>query len=179
VDMNGTKENQKTQRRAQIAKARIGIGNEKHGMSRKRIYKIWAGMKSRCHNQKHASYKYYGAKGLSVCEEWRNSFLCFYDWATKNGYDDTLTIDRIDPNKGYHKSNCRWITREKNTRNSKKVRTISKAAIMAMKDNYPYWTTPEKENIRKEVFINLYLNGVCERRHNPYNHNEYQYILKN
>ena len=64
-------------------------------------------------------YKNYGARGIKICDEWKNDFKAFYDWAMSNGYADNLTIDRIDVNGNYEPSNCRWVTKEiqnKNTR---------------------------------------------------------------
>ena len=89
----------------------------KHGMSRTRIYKEWESMKNRCHYPSSTSYKYYGGRGISVCEQWRNSFLDFYSWAIENGYNDDLSLDRIDSNKGYSPENCRWITNKEQKRN--------------------------------------------------------------
>lgn len=76
---------------------------------RKRMYSIYLSMKGRCYSPKSISYKYYGDKGITVCDEWRNSFENFSKWAENNGYDDSLSIDRIDNSKGYTPDNCRWI----------------------------------------------------------------------
>lgn len=81
----------------------------KHGGYGTRLYRIWDDMKARCYNHNSISYPNYGAKGITVCEEWKN-FKTFMDWALANGYNDKLTIDRIDYNKGYTADNCRWIT---------------------------------------------------------------------
>lgn len=90
--------------------------NEKHGMSNTRLYKIWRVMRQRCNNPNDQAFKNYGAKGIKVCRSWNNSFKSFMEWAYDNGYREHLTIDRIDPNKGYTPDNCRWITRAENAR---------------------------------------------------------------
>ena len=76
---------------------------------KKRLYSVYGAMIARCHNPKSISYKYYGLKGIQVCDEWRKDFKAFVTWSYANGYNDTLSIDRKDNSKGYCPSNCRWI----------------------------------------------------------------------
>lgn len=81
------------------------------GLSQTRIYRIWIGMKARCYNPNSVPYPYYGKKGIKVCSEWLDSktgFLSFYNWSLQNGYDDNLSIDRINPHDDYSPNNCRW-----------------------------------------------------------------------
>lgn len=80
-------------------------------MSRKRVrlYQIWSGIKQRCNNPKCNRYRYYGAKGIKMCEAWEKSYQEFADWSYSNGYADDLSIDRIDSSKDYSPDNCRWI----------------------------------------------------------------------
>lgn len=86
--------------------------NIKHGKAHTRLYTIYKGMKQRCYNKKDQTYKYYGSRGIVVCSEWLNDFMTFYNWAISNGYQDDLTIDRIDVDGNYEPYNCRWISSE-------------------------------------------------------------------
>jgi hypothetical protein len=81
-------------------------------------------MIQRCSNPKNDNYHLYGAKGISVCDEWKD-FSVFSRWAAENGYADNLSIDRIDNNKGYSPDNCRWATAQEQTDNRECTRLIS------------------------------------------------------
>jgi len=82
-----------------------------------RIHYVWEHMKQRCYNPKNTRYKHYGGRGITICQEWLDDFMNFYNWSIDNGYKEDLTIDRINVNGNYEPSNCRWITNKEQQSN--------------------------------------------------------------
>lgn len=87
-----------------------------HGMSHTRLYQCWADMKTRCQCENNSFYHRYGGRGIKVCDAWQ-SFEPFMVWALANGYDDSLTLDRIDNDGNYCPENCKWSTQSEQSYN--------------------------------------------------------------
>jgi len=98
------------------------------------LYSRWTSMNGRCRDKGHSKYHCYGGKGIGVCQEWRESFDAFREWAIHNGFDASLSIDRIDPDCDYFPENCRWIPIEENR---------SRARIAKGEDHYRAILTEE------------------------------------
>ena len=88
----------------------------KHGASRDGLFHCWQSMKDRCYNPNNKSYYRYGGRGIIVCNEWRENFVVFRDWALSHGYQEGLSIDRIDVDGNYGPENCQWLTRSENSK---------------------------------------------------------------
>ncbi|MDQ7818705.1 MAG: hypothetical protein RDU14_16890 [Melioribacteraceae bacterium] len=92
-----------------------------HGLRKHPLYTVWDNMKRRCSKPKASGYKDYGGRGIKVCNEWANDFKVFYDWAIANGWQKGLQIDRIDNDGHYEPSNCRFLTKKKNSQNQRRT----------------------------------------------------------
>lgn len=148
------------------------ISNNAKGHSKDRLYRIWYRMKRRCYREDDEHYKWYGARGIRICDDWLNDFLAFRNWALNNGYTDKLSIDRINVNGNYEPSNCRWVSQKTQCNNQTKNRYVvfqnAKYTVSQFADllNYDYFTvinrlklgwtpeqiaqTPEKERRKNE-----------------------------
>ena len=102
-----------------LTKKLIDEANVTHGLSKTRLYHIWANIKDRCLNSKSSSYKYYGERGITICDEWKNDFIEFRDWALDNGYKEDLSIERINVNGNYEPNNCCWIPLKNQCKNTR------------------------------------------------------------
>jgi hypothetical protein len=120
----------------------------KHGQCRNgkdsKLYVIWRAMCNRCYRGDDISYPNYGARGITVCEEWQDDFFAFETWALAAGFRPGLHIDRVDLNSGYGPENCRWATQHENNQNRrttklspvkvKAIRLVHRAKIMTSKE---------------------------------------------
>lgn len=95
-----------------------------HGLSSTKLYNVWRGILTRCFNENNAAYKHYGGRGISVCDEWRDSFVAFYHWAISTGWKDGLSIDRVNNDAGYYPENCRWVAQKKQCNNRRTTRYV-------------------------------------------------------
>ena len=120
-------------------KRRVSETHKTHGKRHTRLYKIWINIKARVLNPKNKRYNDYGGRGINICDEWKNDFMSFYNWAMSNGYEENkgLSIDRIDNDGNYEPSNCRWTTPNIQARNQRirKDNTSGFKGVYFRKDN--------------------------------------------
>lgn len=112
----------------------ITAKDTKHGHSRERLYNIYYMIRSRCYDENHISFPNYGGRGIKMCDEWYNDVTSFLSWCYNNGYKENLTIDRIDVDRNYEPSNCRFVTnteQQRNRRDNRKVFIRGKEYVLA------------------------------------------------
>ena len=107
-------------------------------MKGERLDNIYRGMKQRCYYSKHRAYAIYGGRGITICDEWKKSSKPFFEWALANGYEDHLTLDRIDPNGNYEPSNCRWVTVREQSYNRRSKSNTSVVGVSYNKQHKKY-----------------------------------------
>jgi hypothetical protein len=113
----------------------LKAGNgRKHGLHKHPLYTIWQGMKDRCYNKNSCSYPYYGGRNISICDEWKDNFKSFYDWAINNGWNKGLTIEREKVDGNYEPSNCSWIPQSLQSRNQRRTTLLT-----AFGETKPLW----------------------------------------
>lgn len=130
-----------------------------HGSTNSNLYGVWCAMKTRCTNPNTEAFKNYGGRGVTVCDEWFLDFQNFKDWAYKNGYDENLTIDRIDVNGNYEPSNCRWVTGVAQANNRRSNHAIT---FNGETHNVTEWATILNIN-PKTLFNRLYTGWSIEK----------------
>lgn len=118
----------------------------KHGGGGTRLYSIFKGMSQRCYNKNNPAYCYYGGKGIKICDEWRNDFESFRNWSQLNGYSETMSIDRINPNGGYEPNNCRWVTMKVQQNNK-----LNSAFLIIDEEKHTIAEWAEKNNTNKQT----------------------------
>lgn len=143
--------------------------NATHGLRKHDLYKTWLNIKSRCYNSNNSHYKYYGKKGIGMCDDWRNNFKSFYDWAINNGWERGLSIERIDNSKQYEPENCKWIDMCKQSQNRTtnhyvvdKNGNVYTIAEISRKTDINVHTLYSCYNKHKSILPTLHLRGIYD-----------------
>lgn len=118
----GKKRHQKVSSGLKIKRCSCVGHSYSHGLSKTRVYRLWKKIRERCYNPTAASFKDYGARGVTVCARWRRDPIAFIRWAKTHGWRPSLTIDRKDYKKGYSPSNCRFRTWGENARHTRRTK---------------------------------------------------------
>lgn len=152
------------------ASIKHGDASNRSGKKRERVYSVWMDIRGRCTNKNNARYKYYGGKGITLCNEWAE-YIDFKKWALSNGYSKTLTIDRIDSSLGYYPENCRFISKELNTvrrdyvflsfKDAEKIRRIYSDGGITMKELAVKFKTT-KSNVSTIISLRSWTKEITE-----------------
>lgn len=138
----------------------IGRKNRKHGLTGKRLSNILHSMKQRCFYKKGINYSSYGGRGITICDEWLKDSRIFFEWALNNGYDDSLSIERIDVNGNYCPENCKWVSLKSQARNKRNTLKVSAfGEIKALND----WA----EDARCVVSVECLYKRIVKYDYNP------------
>ena len=138
--------------------SKLGLKSVIHGKTNTRLYNIYRGIKQRCYNKNNQAYVNYGERGIKMCDEWRNDFITFYNWSMNNGYNDDLTIDRIDVDGNYEPSNCRWVTKSVQNNNTRKT------IYLAYSGKFQTFTQWAKElNVNRNTIRQRYYRGYSDK----------------
>ena len=116
----------------------------------KRLKNIYSCMRQRCNNPNHTAARWYHDRGITVCDEWQNDFETFAQWALSHGYEDGLTIDRIDPDGDYTPENCHWITKRDNIAKARRPGEVTQIRVKREKPK------PKQEH-------NFYFSALTEK----------------
>jgi hypothetical protein len=144
-----------------------------HGMTKTRLHNEWSIMKRRCLNKNDSSFDRYGGRGIKICDEWKNSFMNFMNWALDNGYNDNLSIERVDVNGDYCPENCKWITMKEQAKNKRNSIIIehngeTKALVdWCQKYEFPYDKAAHRYRLFKKQNKKITLEGLFSKE----NHN--------
>lgn len=144
-----------------LAQKTNGHKNLKHGEclnnhAKSHLYDLWNSIKGRCKYQSNINWKHYGGRGIKVCDEWKDDFVKFRDWALANGYQHGLDIDRINNEMGYSPENCRFVTRTVNTNNTR--RNVRVSAFGESK-TIAEWSRDGRCLVRESAFYNRIRKG--------------------
>lgn len=137
AQLNLGESNAKVKRPRESHKKAAYLKDERYfmGFSKTRIYSIFSGMKKRCYNEGEEHYNLYGGRGIKICDEWLDNFFNFYEWAMSNGYEEHLSIERIDVNGNYEPSNCEWIELKDQAKNRRNVAAIEfEGEVLTVRD---------------------------------------------
>ena len=130
----------------------------KHGLYKHPLYRVWAGMLQRCYNKQDSGYKWYGYRNIKVCNNWKNNFKIFYNWAIFHKWKKGLQIDRINTNGDYSPSNCRIATPRQNSSNKRYKRKLPIGVYKSGKKyiatiNLGAFKTPKEASIFRNITI--------------------------